>query len=249
MFGFGRKKNEKIQGIECHQEVEMAIKELTKAGYANAKNDREYLNVFYNTHELEVLDSELQPTIIMMCWLIKTYGDEEDKHSLQEMNGVLFGKPQNSLYFYWIPSQYIRCRQLGGEIRIRAEGRKVANSPEPTMQQNVLEEKYIQCRDIVKMFNEVSSMPEVMLRKFNAFVARIDSILSIRQQQTLIPETVNTIPLARTTQFNSGHVSSMKPTFEDGSYTFTNYLDGDIPVEDFAKIGQSRKRKSRKLEA
>ena len=46
MFGFGRKKNEKIQGIECHQEVEMAIRELTKAGYANAKNDREYLNVF-----------------------------------------------------------------------------------------------------------------------------------------------------------------------------------------------------------
>lgn len=232
---FGRKKKKIFE-----MDIQHAINDLRKAGYSKAEQDVMVLNRYYKTHDLYELEPELRITILMMYWLVNLYGDNEDKESMEQMRGQMFAKPQNSLYFYWIPSQFVRCRQLGGEIRCRQKGFHKGPTPEPTMKQDILEEKYIQTRDAIMMFKEVVNIPEKMENQFEKFTRTVDNILNIHSQETMIPETKHTIPLARPTEYKELNVKSMKPTFEDGSYTFTNYLNGEMSVEDYGKIGQMR---------
>lgn len=238
---FGRKKKLQQQKQQlCEQDIDYAMEDLRKAGYSKAVNERNMLIQYYMTHGLEQLEPELRLTIIMLRWLMYRYGDQSDIELLENANPSIFVKPQNSIYFYWIPSQYIRCRQLGGEIRCRQQNKTHQKTPEPNLQQNVLEEKYVQTRDVVLMMKEIASIPENMEEQFLNFTKKTDAILAIHKQETLIPETRNTVKLASRTQYNQMNVKSMKPRFEDGSYTFTNYLNGDMPVEDYGKIGTPR---------
>lgn len=240
MFGKKKKKLKRQQLEVCQRDVDYALEDLRKAGYSKSVQERDMLIQYYMTHGLAQLEPELRLTITMLRWLMYRYGDRSDIESLENANPSIFVKPQNSIYFYWIPSQFIRCRQLGGEIRCRQQNKQGMKTPEPVLQQNVLEEKYVQTRDVVLMLKEIASIPEKMEDQFMSFTQKTDAILAIHKQETLIPETRNTVKLASRTHYNQVNVKSMKPRFEDGTYTFTNYLNGEMPVEDYGKIGMPR---------
>lgn len=237
MFNSKKKQRER----ECERQIAIAIDELKKAGYAKAPEHIPIMKQYYMTHALYDIAPELQITIMMMLWLIDLYGTEGDRIEIEQAGTTTYSKPQNSIYFYWLPSQFVRCRQLGGEIRLRRQNKKPnQNSPEPFLKQDILERKYIQARDVVIMMKEIAGMPEGMERQFQNFIRQVDKILNIHKQETLIPQTAHTIHLANNYDYDRMDVKSMKPRFEDGSNTFTAYLNGEMPEEDYDKIGKPR---------
>lgn len=172
------KKNMKKQRI---QDINRAIQELERAGYKNVDHYASQLMDYYETQKLVVLEPELRISILMMAWLVLRTGTNNEISDLYLLKGSMFAKPMNSIYFYWIPSQLVRCRQLGGEIRCRCKDRVGAYSPEPSLPQNVLEEKYESTRDTVYAMLNIVPIPEELEESFTKFTHTTDKMFAPQQ--------------------------------------------------------------------